>query len=71
MQNPRAVEPQLLFDSVATACNNLASRIHVEPDPDAAFNQALQNANNEDLIVITGSFYLIAELRSRALTLSS
>ena len=70
-KNPRAVEPQLLFDSAATACNNLASRIHVEPDPDAAFNQALQNADGKDLIVITGSFYLIAELRSRALTLSS
>lgn len=70
-KNPRAVEPQLLFDSAATACNNLASRIQTEPNPEAAFSQALENADGDDLIVVTGSFYLIAELRSRALRLSS
>ena len=66
-KNPRAVEPQILYQSAVTACNNLAVRTQTAVDPNAAFSAALEHAAAEDLIVITGSFYLIAELRPRAL----
>ena len=66
-KNPRAVEPQILYESAVTACNNLAVRTQTAVNPNAAFSEALEHAAAEDLIVITGSFYLIAELRARAL----
>ena len=68
--NPRAVEPQVLYQSAVTTCNNLASRTQIAEDPNEGLNQALENAAADDLIVITGSFYLIAELRTRVLALS-
>jgi len=68
-RNPRAVEPHVLYQSAVTACNNLASRTQTEPSPLLAFQEATENAAENDLVVVTGSFYLIAELRQQALSL--
>ncbi len=62
-KNPRAVEPEELYQHAVTACNNLAPRKEIVENPQDALKSALDNAKAEDLIVITGSFYLIAELR--------
>ena len=69
-RNPRAVEPHVLYQSAVTACNNLASRTQTEPNPLLAFQQATENADENDLVVVTGSFYLIAELRQQAISLA-
>ena len=70
-RNPRAVEPHILYQSAVTACNNLASRTQTEANPLVAFEQVLERANENDLVVVTGSFYLIAELRQQALALGN
>tara|TARA_Y100001934_G_scaffold248511_1_gene309153 strand:- start:2864 stop:4246 length:1383 start_codon:yes stop_codon:yes gene_type:complete len=70
-RNPRAVEPHVLYQSAVTACNNLASRTQTESNPLTAFQQILERANENDLVVVTGSFYLIAELRQQALMLGN
>ena len=62
-KNPRSVDPQRLYDSVVTPCNNLAARTQIVADPREALESVKREATADDLIVITGSFYLIAELR--------
>lgn len=61
--NPRSVEPQTLFDAIVSSCNNLATRTQIIVSPLEALQQVRQQAAPDDLIVVTGSFYLIAELR--------
>ncbi len=61
----------MLYQSAVTACNNLASRTQTEANPLIAFEQVLESANENDLVVVTGSFYLIAELRQQALAIGN
>ena len=60
VENPRAVCPEELQQYLETALDRLA---HVAPDPIAAWKLARRLAHPTDLIVITGSLFLAAELR--------
>ena len=51
----RALRPEALAE--------LAGRGHIEPDVEAAFHYAQSSAADEDVIVITGSLFLVGEAR--------
>jgi len=62
IHNPRAAEPaELLAAAVATGVNSRP--IETAAEPAAALARARQLAGPEDLICITGSFFLASELR--------
>jgi dihydrofolate synthase/folylpolyglutamate synthase len=70
MNNPRAIEPvelQQFTDSIlnepADAANNNRPVVETSPNPAAAWQRAQQLATENDLICITGSFFLAAEIR--------
>jgi len=56
---PRAISAPLL----AEMTSHLASRFRVVPDPVTAFDLALSLAAPEDAIFVTGSLYLVGDLR--------
>jgi len=63
--NPRAVEPQHLADLGHQVCHEKGlTRVELETlaDPETAWEAARQWAEPDDLICITGSFFLAAEL---------
>jgi dihydrofolate synthase/folylpolyglutamate synthase len=55
----RAISPPLLAEMTA----HHARRAEVVPDPAKALARALELATPEDVIFITGSLYLVGELR--------
>ena len=59
--NPRGVSLEDLAGLVESITTQPA---HLAPDPIAAWNLAKRLATADDAIVVTGSFFLIAELRS-------
>jgi dihydrofolate synthase/folylpolyglutamate synthase len=62
--NPRGVE----LDELSQLTENLSSNpAHLALSPIAAWTLAKQLASPGDLIVVTGSFFLIAELRAKIL----
>ncbi len=63
VNNPRAVEPEELR-SIALALG-AANQIETAAEPQAAWQLARERAQPNDLICITGSFFLAAELRSQ------
>ncbi len=56
----RALEPASLREA--------AGRGHTEPTIQAAYDYVLKNVTAEDVIVITGSLYLVGEARALFLT---
>jgi dihydrofolate synthase/folylpolyglutamate synthase len=56
---PRAISAPLLAEMTA----HHARRAEVVPDPAQALARALELASPEDVIFITGSLYLVGELR--------
>lgn len=60
VDNPRAVPPEELR-SIAAAMSDRP--VHVTDEPVSAWKLARKLAGPEDLIVVTGSFFLVAELR--------
>jgi dihydrofolate synthase/folylpolyglutamate synthase len=56
----RALEPQSLHD--------LAGKGHIEPTIAAAIDYVFKNLSAEDVVVITGSLYLVGEARALFLT---
>jgi dihydrofolate synthase/folylpolyglutamate synthase len=48
---------------LADMAGEYARRFRVIPDASAAFEDALANANVDDAIFVTGSLYLVGELR--------
>ena len=56
---PRAISAPVLAEMTA----HHAQRAEVIPDPNKAFERALELASPEDVIFITGSLYLVGELR--------
>ena len=62
INNPRAVEPEELRN-IALSLNS-ANKVETAPEPQAAWQLARKQAGPNDLICITGSFFLAAELRS-------
>jgi dihydrofolate synthase/folylpolyglutamate synthase len=67
IENPRAVEPEQLLslaqDSLPTGPAMGRPALHVAPTPSAAWSHVLARAGRDDLVCITGSFFLAAELR--------
>ena len=61
LENPRGVPLGELCSLVEAMTTHPA---HVAPDPIAAWNFAKRLASSNDMIVITGSFFLVAELRA-------
>lgn len=57
--SPRATPPE---DLAARAAKFPKVEVHVEPDPNAAYRMALAHAGPDDLVVITGSLYLVGDL---------
>jgi len=60
VDNPRSVPPQELHAMVSALSHQPA---HVTEDPVAAWRLARRLADPDDMIVVTGSFFLVAELR--------
>jgi dihydrofolate synthase/folylpolyglutamate synthase len=69
IHNPRAVEPQRLLELAREVAAELpagvrpAAEIADAPTPDTAWELAQRATGRDDLICITGSFFLAAELR--------
>lgn len=62
VENPRGVP----LDELSSLVHSMTSRpFHLAANPDMAWQLARKLASPEDLIVITGSFFLVAELRSK------
>ena len=62
VENPRGVPVAELHSLVEVIATKPA---HVTDDPESAWQLAKELAQPDDLIVVTGSFFLIAELRSK------
>jgi dihydrofolate synthase/folylpolyglutamate synthase len=62
IHNPRAAEPDELLAAAQAAGVN-SRPIETAAEPEAALARARQLAESEDLICITGSFFLASELR--------
>lgn len=62
---PRA----LPADQVAAAARQLELAVQVWPDPARAIDAALDDAGEDDLIVVTGSFYVVGAVRAHLLGL--
>jgi dihydrofolate synthase/folylpolyglutamate synthase len=58
-RQPRA----LSADALAAMTRHLAGSIEVIPEPSAALERALESAAPEDVIFVTGSLYLVGDLR--------
>jgi dihydrofolate synthase/folylpolyglutamate synthase len=61
LENPRSVPVHELRSLVHSISNR---PVHVAETPDAAWNLAKTWSKPDDLIAVTGSFFLVAELRS-------
>jgi dihydrofolate synthase/folylpolyglutamate synthase len=64
-RQPRALSVGVL----AGVTSHLAARLEFRPDPEQAFERALELAAPEDVVFITGSLYLVGDLRRAALQL--
>jgi dihydrofolate synthase / folylpolyglutamate synthase len=62
-RQPRALSVEVL----AGVTSHLAGRLEFRPDPEQALERALELAGPEDVVFITGSLYLVGDLRSSAL----
>jgi folylpolyglutamate synthase/dihydropteroate synthase len=62
---PRA----LAASAVADAARRLGMDAHVWADPPRALDAAMQDARQGDLIVVTGSFYVVGAVRGHLLGL--
>ena len=63
--NPRGKSPEELLE-IATSLRdqiNLAPRFSIEPDPASAWNAVKSRLGEDDLVCVTGSAFLVAELR--------
>jgi folylpolyglutamate synthase/dihydropteroate synthase len=72
--NPRAVDCTALLElaqqSAAQASSSDTGTLQAESDPVSAIAHVEQRADSADLIVIAGSFYLIAECREQLIAKS-
>jgi dihydrofolate synthase/folylpolyglutamate synthase len=67
LNNPRSVPPEELYELAARVEAQAAghsAQLLLAPTPVEAWQQALAIASREDLVCVTGSFFLAAELRS-------
>ncbi|WP_254510102.1 bifunctional folylpolyglutamate synthase/dihydrofolate synthase [Anatilimnocola floriformis] len=66
VNNPRAVEPEELCDLAHSL--GAGEKVELAAEPQAAWQRARSLASDNDLICITGSFFLAAELRSQCVS---
>jgi dihydrofolate synthase/folylpolyglutamate synthase len=59
--NPRAVPPEELAASARRCCEK---PFEICPDPAAAWSRVETLAGEEDLVCITGSFFIASEIRA-------
>ncbi|MDQ3694872.1 MAG: bifunctional folylpolyglutamate synthase/dihydrofolate synthase, partial [Chloroflexota bacterium] len=57
--NPRAADPQ----RVAAALSAMGIEVDIEPDVAGAVANATRNAGTSDLILVTGSLFVVADAR--------
>ncbi|MBI4340748.1 MAG: bifunctional folylpolyglutamate synthase/dihydrofolate synthase [Candidatus Omnitrophica bacterium] len=60
-RHPRALNPVALAERLGPYCSD----IHVMSDPADAYTYLLNTVPPEDVIVVAGSFFMVAELRAR------
>jgi dihydrofolate synthase / folylpolyglutamate synthase len=65
-RQPRALSVGVL----AALAGHLAERLEFQPDPEQALRRALELAAPEDVVFISGSLYLVGDLRRSALRLA-
>ena len=68
LDNPRCCDPQQLASAIDKLTDELGlprMQTAIEPDPQAAWQQVRATAAADELVCITGSFFLAAELRSQ------
>ena len=69
--NPRSVPPEQLAELadelLGDRADATARRVEIVPLPRDAWDRACESAGDEDLICITGSFFIAAELRPTAI----
>jgi len=65
-RQPRA----LSVGALAAVAGHLAERVELHPAPDQALRRALELAAPEDVVLITGSLYLVGDLRRFVLRLA-
>jgi len=72
--NPRAIDCDALLEmaqqSAAQNRSHNIGTLHAESDPISAIAHIRQRADSADLIIIAGSFYLIAECREQLIAKS-
>ncbi|MGY8769456.1 MAG: bifunctional folylpolyglutamate synthase/dihydrofolate synthase [Pirellulales bacterium] len=61
--NPRNADPEKLFQIASELSAASNCQLHVEADTTAAFQAALQSTKSEDLLCVTGSFFIAGEFR--------
>lgn len=68
--NPRSADPQTLFNLAVSLTSNWPQepRLELFSDPETAWSRIGEIASPDDLVCITGSFYLAAELRLIAMS---
>jgi dihydrofolate synthase / folylpolyglutamate synthase len=66
-ENPRAVAADQLAAIVRAAASDRGASVLVYPTPHEAWQHVRETATADELICITGSFYLVAELRQLVL----
>ena len=65
--SPRA----LPATAVADAATQMGIDARAQPDPARALDEALEDADEDDLVVVTGSFYVVGDARGHVLGLGS
>jgi dihydrofolate synthase/folylpolyglutamate synthase len=65
IHNPRSVPPEELAATAAELAANLKTtpNVSIAPNPEAAWHMVAALADRDDLVGITGSFFLAAEIR--------
>ncbi|PHS19008.1 MAG: bifunctional folylpolyglutamate synthase/dihydrofolate synthase [Blastopirellula sp.] len=61
--NPRNADPAKLFEIASELPTATNCQLHVQADTTAAFQAALQSTSSEDLLCVTGSFFIAGEFR--------
>jgi dihydrofolate synthase/folylpolyglutamate synthase len=67
VENPRSADPTTMAKLIETLPKS-SCRIRVVPNPSQAWQETLAQACSDDLICVTGSLFLAAELRERMIS---
>ncbi len=62
--NPRGVPPEELLRLAESLGGSHTGMVRLAADPESAWKMVVTSATADDLICITGSFFIAAEMRS-------